>query len=55
MAGFYEAIRRGFPKLGFHLWDPLKKDYNSLGSIVGSPIVGNYNMACLQQSRSSGF
>ena len=31
-----------FPKLGVPFWGPHNKDYSILGSILGSPIVGNY-------------
>ena len=37
----------GFPKLGvsfwgFSVWGPHNKDYDILGSILGSPYLGNY-------------
>ena len=39
------AYTCGFPKiLGYVLGGPYNKDYNILGSILGSPILGNYYM-----------
>ena len=33
-----------FPKLGYHVGGLNNKDYNILGSILGSPIYGNYHI-----------
>ena len=34
----------GFPKLGVPFWGPYTKDYSILGSKLGSPILGNYQL-----------
>ena len=36
---------RGFLKLGVPFGGPHNKDYSILGSILGSPILGNYHMS----------
>ena len=33
-----------FPKLCVPFWGPYKKDYSILGSILGSPFLGNYQV-----------
>ena len=37
-------INKNVPKLGLPFRGPHNKDYDILGSILGSPILGNYQM-----------
>ena len=39
-----QGVHRGFLKLGVPLWGPHNKDYSTLGSILGSPIEGDYHI-----------
>ena len=42
--------------MGTFLGGPFSKDYNIYGSILGSPVLGNYNLGLrvIQKSHNSG-
>ena len=40
----YAQQNGGFPKLGVPFWGSDKRDHSILGSLLGSPILGNYQI-----------